>query len=114
MEESKLNDTRGRGLLQVQLDIDPAHEEEFNRWFTEEHFPAIVGFPGVLAGRRFRHVADPHKYLALYDLQSPQILDSPEYAKVATSPWTQRISQHFTARQRNVYIDITPPLVNKR
>jgi HAE1 family hydrophobic/amphiphilic exporter-1 len=35
---------------QVQIDIDPAHEEEFNRWYAEEHYPAITGFPGVLAG----------------------------------------------------------------
>jgi hypothetical protein len=109
-----MSDNGGHGLLQVQLDIDPAYDEEFNRWYIEEHFPAIVGFPGVLSGRRFRNVADPYKYLALYDLDSPQILDSPEYAKVATSPWTQRISQHFTGRQRNVYIDITPAHLKKR
>ena len=109
-----MSENNGRGLLQVQLDIDPAYDEEFNRWYAEEHFPALVGFPGVLAGRRFRNVADPHKYLALYDLESPQILDSPEYAKAVTSPWTQRISQHFTGRQRHVYVDITPPYVKKR
>lgn len=108
-----MTDTNGRGLLHVQIDIDPAHEEEFNRWFVEEHFPAIVSFPGVLSGRRFRSVADPHRYLAIYELESPQVLDSPEYAKAATSPWTQRISQHFTRRQRDVYIDITPPYVRK-
>ena len=109
-----MSDTRERGLLQVQLDIDPAYDDEFNRWYTDEHFTAITSFPGILAGRRFRNIADPHKYLALYDLESPEILNSPEYAKVATSPWTQRISQHFTGRQRNVYIDITPPHPKKR
>ncbi len=109
-----MNDKTGRGLLQVQIDIDPAHEEEFNRWYAEEHYPAITGFPGVLAGRRFRNLAEPHKYLALYDLESPAVLDSPEYAKVATSPWTQRIAQHFTGRQRHVWVDITPPNPKKR
>lgn len=108
-----MSPSSARGLLHVQIDIDPAHEAEFNRWFVEEHFPAIVGFPGILGGRRFRSIADPYRYLAFYDLQSPQILDSPEYAKVATSPWTQRISQHFTRRQRDVYLDITPDYVGK-
>ena len=71
-------------------------------------------FPGGLSGGRFRNLAEPHKYLALYDLESPAVLDSPEYAKVATSPWTQRIAQHFTGRQRHVWVDITPPNPKKR
>jgi hypothetical protein len=109
-----VSDPRPHGLLSVQLDIDPAFEDEFNRWYAEEHFPAITGFPGVLSGRRYRSTADPHRYLALYELDSPQVLDSPDYAKAATSPWTQRISQHFTGRQRQVFVDITPAVVRKR
>jgi hypothetical protein len=103
-----------RGLLAVQLDIDPQFESEFNRWYAEEHFGAITAFPGVLSGRRFRHVTQPHRYLALYDLESTKVLDSPEYAKAATSPWTQRISQHFTGRERNVWVDITPTVVRRK
>ena len=79
-----MTDTRGRGLLHVQIDIDPAHEEEFNRWYNEEHFPAISGFWGVLEGRRFRAVDNPHRYLAYYDLKSPDVLESPDYQKVRT------------------------------
>jgi hypothetical protein len=109
-----VSDANPRGLLSVRLDIDPAHEEEFNRWYTEEHFPAITGFPGVLAGRRFQSLTEPHRYLALYDLESTRILETPEYAKAATSEWSQRISQHFTGRQREVYVDITPTVIRKR
>lgn len=109
-----MSDSSSRGLLQVQLDIDPQFEDEFNRWYAEEHFGAITGFPGVLGGRRFKHATQPHRYLALYDLESPAILDSPEYAKVATSPWTQRISQHFTGRERHVWVDVTPTVVRKK
>ncbi len=106
-------DTPGRGLLQVQIEIDPAHEDEFNRWYTEEHFPAITSFWGVIDGRRFRATDNPHKYLALYDLKSPDVLSTPDYDKIKTSPWTERISKHFVARQRTVYVDITPPFVKK-
>lgn len=108
-----MSDANERGLLHVQIDIDPAHEEDFNRWFTDEHFPAILAFPGILGGRRFRSIANPQRYLAIYDIESPAILQSPEYLKVATSPWTQRISQHFTARQRDVFLDVTPAYARK-
>ena len=73
----------------------------------------ISGFWGVLEGRRFRAVDNPHRYLAYYDLKSPDVLESPDYQKVRTSPWTERISKHFTFRQRTIYTDITPQLVRK-
>jgi hypothetical protein len=108
-----LTDTRGRGLLHVQIDIDPPHLEEFNRWYNEEHFPAISSFWGVLEGRRFIATDNPHRFLAYYDLKSPDVLNSPDYEKVRSSPWTERISKHFTFRQRTVYTDITPQLIKK-
>lgn len=108
-----MTDTRGRGLLHVQIDIDPAHDAEFNRWYEEEHFPAITGYWGVSGGRRFRAADNPHKYLAFYDLTAPDVLDHPDYEKVRTSPWTERLSKHFTFRQRNIFIDITPRLLKK-
>ena len=64
-----MTDTRGRGLLHVQIDIDPAHLEEFNRWYNEEHFPAIMSFWGVQEGRRFVATDNPHRFLAYYDLK---------------------------------------------
>ena len=42
-----MSDTRGRGLLRVQLEIDPDYDDEFNRWYTEEHFSAMVSFSGT-------------------------------------------------------------------
>jgi hypothetical protein len=98
----------------VRIDIDPAHEEEFNRWYTEEHFPAISSFWGVTEGRRFRSIDNPHKYLAYYELKSPDVLNTPDYEKVRSSPWTERISKHFTFRERSVFVDITPPNIGNK
>ena len=49
------------------------------------------------------------RYLAMYDLTHPQVLDSPEYLKVAfanSSPWTLRILQRvrvYRAFGRQIY-----------
>ncbi len=102
-------DTR-RGLLLVMIEVDPAHEEEFNRWYNEEHLPERRTCPGFLSARRFVAVEGEPKYLALYELESPEVLHSSAYRAIyPPSEWTTRVSQHFLRSVRNVYAEITPP-----
>lgn len=101
--------TSRRGLLLVMIDVDPAHEEEFNRWYDEEHLPERLACPGFLSGRRFVALEGEPKYLALYDLESVDVLQSPEYQKIyPPSAWTKRVSKHFLKAVRNVYVELTP------
>jgi hypothetical protein len=58
----------GNAVLLVTVEIDPADDEEFNRWYDEEHVPEKLGEPGYLAARRFRDVADGNRYLVIYEL----------------------------------------------
>lgn len=30
----------------VTTEVDPAWEDEFNRWYDEEHVPALLSVPG--------------------------------------------------------------------
>jgi hypothetical protein len=104
-----MSEEKRRGLLLVMIDIDPEHEDEFNRWYNEEHLPERLACPGFLSGRRFVSVEGAPKYLALYDLESPDVLQSDAYRKIfGLSDWTQRVSKHFLRLVRNVYVDITP------
>ncbi len=65
--------------------------------------------PGFLSGRRFVAVEGEPKYLAIYDLESPSVLESEDYKKiVGPSEWTQRIRPHFIKQIRNVYIEVDP------
>jgi len=41
-----------QGLLLVMADIDPANEEDFNRWYEEEHLDERMGIPGFLNAPR--------------------------------------------------------------
>lgn len=88
-----------KGLLLVLTEPPASLEEEFNAWYDTEHIAERTAVKGFLSGLRFVCVEGGPKYLALYDLQSIDVLQSAEYLAGAGdnfSPWTKRI----TARSR--------------
>lgn len=101
---------RPSSLLHVMMDVDPEHEEEFNRWYWEEHVPERVALPGFLSARRFVAKMGEPKYLAIYELESADALETPEYrhAYENPSPWTQRIRKHYRST-RHLYSELTKP-----
>jgi hypothetical protein len=102
--------TDPRGLLLFMTDIEPALEEEFHRWYEEEHVPERMAIPGFLSARRFRAIEGGPKYLAIYDLESPAVIESAAYRHIigaGKSPWTQCMEARFTNARRNVYVSIS-------
>jgi hypothetical protein len=86
-----------KGFLLVTMQPPPAFEEEFNAWYDTEHLPERLAVPGFETALRFVCISGHPRYLAMYDLAHPQVLDSPEYLNVAfanSSPWTLRVLQH--------------------
>lgn len=68
-----------RGILAVQTDPKPGEEGPFNAWYDEAHVPEILATDGFVLGRRFRAIGDPgdwSKYLAIYDIESPDVAAS--------------------------------------
>ena len=37
----------GGTILVVMMDVDPAHEDEFNRWYNDEHLTGALGDSGL-------------------------------------------------------------------
>src|SRR5262245_4324596 len=69
----------GKGMLLTSMDIDAAHEAEFNRWYDREHLEERVAIDGFLEARRYvAHDGKP-KYLSLYSTATFDVLDSPVY-----------------------------------
>ena len=102
--------TTSRGLLLFTTDIDPAMEEEFHRWYEEEHIPERMAVPGFLTARRFRAIEGGPKYLAVYDLESPEVLASEPYLRLTgdnKSAWTRRMESMFRNGRRNVYVSLS-------
>jgi hypothetical protein len=95
-----------RGLLLVMMDIEPEHEEEFERWYAEEHLPDRVNCPGFLTARRFRAIEGGPKYMAFYDLDGPEVLETEAYRRIRTTPWTRAMEPRFKNFKRNIYVEI--------
>jgi hypothetical protein len=84
------------GFLLVMMQPPPTFEEEFNAWYDSEHVPERLAVPGFAAAQRFICVSGaPPRYLAMYDLEREEVLDTPEYNRVSGanfSPWTKRVT----------------------
>ncbi len=68
--------TRGTGLLMAWTDVDPAHEDAFNRWYDGEHIGRLLQVPGFLSGARYVALRGAPKYLAMYELEDHNVLRS--------------------------------------
>ena len=56
---------KGDGLLLVFSDVAPEHDEEYNRWYNEEHIPERLSIPGVLDAARYEAVQGGPRYLGM-------------------------------------------------
>jgi hypothetical protein len=90
------------GLLLNAMNIAPELEAEFNEWYDKEHIPALAAVPGVLCARRFRGTSGNRKYVALYHLATPGVVESAEWKQARQSDWTSRLQPHFRDHLRLV------------
>jgi hypothetical protein len=87
----------GKGMLLTSMNIDPAHEADFNRWYDREHLEERVAIEGFLEARRYvAHSGDP-KYLCLYSTKTFDVLDSALYRKALANPteWSKTTMARF-------------------
>jgi len=93
------------GLLAVWMDMPAKLEDDFNRWYNEEHLQDRMAFPGFLRVRRYVSVNGGPKYVALYDL-ADGAMTSEAYLKARANPtaWTNKIAAGLTTNIRNEYV----------
>ena len=94
----------GKGMLLTSMNIDAAHEAEFNRWYDREHLEERVAIPGFLEARRYvAHDGNP-KYLSLYSTETFEVLDSPTYrtALANQTAWSKANIANFKDMIRGV------------
>ena len=90
------------GLLLNAMNVAPEYEDEFNDWLDTEHIPALAKVPGTMCARRFLSRQGSHRYLAVYHLASPEVVESPEWKQAARTPWTEKLLPHLRDRLRIV------------
>lgn len=86
-------------IILVWLNVKEEGEEEFNKWYGEEHLVLLSKIPGYLRGRRYKLVDQEGynqgdeeekpaaKYLAIYDLTKSDVFTTPEFAASNTTWW---------------------------
>jgi len=83
-------------LYSVMFAVPKAREEEFDRWYDEDHVPTLLKNKGWLACRRYKIFSgEPGNWthLALHYLQDPQVLDCEERKEARRSPWREKLAQ---------------------
>ncbi len=94
----------GKGMLLTSMDIDPADEADFNRWYDREHLLERVAIDGFLEARRYiAHQGNP-KYLCLYSTATFEVLDSPAYRAALMNPtdWSKTNLARFKNMIRTI------------
>ena len=92
--EDRSGARRAEGLLYVEVDCPPELEGEFHAWYNLEHVPERLRIPGFLGGHRYAALEGGPRWLAVYWLDSPAVLETPEYRQwmgPLMTPWTKRM-----------------------
>jgi hypothetical protein len=91
----------------VSLESEPEWEDEVNRWYNEEHIPALMSVPGYRAAYRYVAVEGEPKYLNWYEIDSMETFRSEARHKAVDTPWTAKVQPH-TKRQLTIYEQCFP------
>jgi hypothetical protein len=78
------------GLMEPPQEV----EGEFHDWYDFEHMPSRAELPGFLTAHRMVCVEGWPRYVAMYDLESLAVLESPAYQAVTgknVSLWSRRM-----------------------
>jgi hypothetical protein len=93
-------------LLVVVVDVLPEHEDEFNRWYDEEHIPEKEATPGFRSARRFRSHDRPGRYLAVYEIDNADVVTNPEYMAQQMSERAQAVMTTWHLVERTVWTEL--------
>ena len=84
---------KGRSIFLVYTDlVDDKYDEEFNAWYDTQHIPQLLSLPGFLDAARYVAVKGGPKYLAAYELESSEAVQTPEFLNREVPPWDRRMS----------------------
>lgn len=102
-----------KALLLVMMDEDESiDEQEFNEWYNNVHLPERLACPGFVAARRFVATDGQPRYLALYELESVEALESEQWnarttrASANASELDRKMMAGHRNVTKNVYVEI--------
>ena len=105
---------KGTGLMIVWADIPAEMEDDFNRWYNEEHLAELLSVPGVLSAARYEATSSGPKHMAVYELESPAVVETEAFTSRPRTEWGSRVSPSIIGTNfiNNVYEMIHPAGLN--
>ena len=98
------------GLFYVYTEPGSVDEAEFHDWYDHEHGPARLAVPGIRTAYRYRALDDlKPPWLVLYDLDSPEVIDSAAYTSLGAraSARDKSVAAGLATLDRRVYEQIS-------
>lgn len=102
LDRRKPGREEAQALLMIGMNVEDAAEEEFNRWYVEEHVPNLFALPGVLGARRYVARSGGQKHIAMYHLADAAVQGSPAWVKAIDTPWASTVRPRTRDRARFV------------
>ena len=112
---------KAKYLMVASMDVDPEHEAIFNEVYDKEHVPNLSKVPGVLGVTRYKRekltmniggerktieIPNEPTYTAIYELESPDVLTSPDWDKaIEEGRWPSQV-RHHTKNRRHLLLKI--------
>jgi len=105
-------------IFVVSMDVDTDKEALFNEVYDTEHVPNLLQVPGVRSVTRMkgeagrfaiaggvRELPAPSPiYTAIYEIDDPRVLQSPEWAEaVERGRWPSEVRPHTSNRQHMLF-----------
>ena len=110
---------KGRYMFVAAMDVAPAQEALFNEVYDKEHVPNLLKVPGLIAVARFKReplklaiggeiktieFENEPKYSAIYEVESPDVIISPQWAKaVEEGRWPAQVRPYTSNRKHLMY-----------
>lgn len=60
----------------------PELEAAWNEWYNDVHVADMLTVPGVRGVKRYVEVSGSMQYVAIYEIESPEVFDHPRYREV--------------------------------
>ena len=108
-----------RYLFTAAMDVEPGKEALFNEVYDKEHVPSLLTVPGVIAIARLKLeplvmsiggqkktmvFENEPKFSAIYEVESPDVLVSAEWAKaVEAGRWPAQVRPHTSNRRHTLF-----------
>ena len=93
-------------LLVVSVEVAEDDVEELHRWYNEEHGPEKLALPGYLGLRRFRAHDGSARFLAIYELSTPEAALAPGNSSPDSSERMAEIMHKWKRWDRSVWVEI--------